>query len=58
MINMLKFYDSIAMRYVNCYRAYINLISSNSDYKLRYNFYHRMQVYYKILEVIFNSIYE
>ena len=58
MINILEFYDLIAMRYLNYYRAYIDLISNNFDHELRYNLYLRMQVYYKLLEEIFNIIYE
>ena len=58
MINMLEFYDLITIRYLNFYRAYIDLISSNPDHELRYNLYLRMQVYYELLEEIFDSIYE
>ena len=58
MINILEFYDLIAIRYLNCYRTYIDLISSNSDDELRYNLYLRMKVYYELLEEIFGSIYE
>ena len=36
----------------------IDLISSNSDHELRYNLYLRMQIYYELLEEIFNIIYE
>ena len=58
MINILEFYDLIAIRYLNFYRTYIDLISSNSDHELRYNLYRRMQVYYELLKEIFDSIYE
>ena len=58
MINILEFYDLIAIIYLNCYRTYIDLISSNSDDELRYNLYLRMKVYYELLEEIFDSIYE
>ena len=58
MINILEFYDLLAIRYLNCYRVYIDLMSSNSNHKLRYNLYFRMQVYYELLEEIFDSIYE
>ena len=53
-----EFYDLLAIRYFNCYRAYIDLMSSDSDHELRYNLYLRMQVYYELLEEIFDSIYE
>ena len=58
MINILEFYDLVAIRYLNCYRTYIDLINSNSDDELRYNLYLRMKVYYELLEKIFDSIHE
>ena len=58
MINIIEFYDLIAMRYLKCYRAYIYLTSSDSDYELKYNLYHRMQAYYELLEAILHIIYE
>ena len=58
MINIIELYDLVAIRYLNCYKAYIDLISSESEYELKYKLYHRMQIYYDILKIIFNNINE
>ena len=47
----------IAGRYLNCYHAYLDTL--NDDVlELKTTLLHRMHIYYKILEVIHDSINE
>ena len=58
MISILELYDLIVCRYLNCYRAYIDLLADNDSLNLGNTLIHRMNIYYEILEIIYNSINE
>ena len=58
MISIGELYDLVAIRYLNCYKAYIELLSDNADTNLRYDLCHRMHIYYEILEVIYDNLNE
>ena len=58
MINITELYDLITRRYLNCYREYIDLLDNRTNPDLRYNLLHRMNIYYEILEVVYDTINE
>ena len=43
------------MRYLNCYKEYID---NTTSLELKYNLLHRMHIYYEILEIIYDNINE
>ena len=58
MISIVELYNLVAIGYLNCYKAYIELLSGNTNPNLRYDLCHRMHIYYEILEVIYDSFNE
>ena len=58
MINILELYDLIAYRYLNCYRAYLDILNNGDILELRDTVLHRMHIYYEILEIMAKSINE
>ena len=58
MISILELYDLIFSRYLNCYGTYIDLLHDSDSITLRNTLRYRMDIYYEILEIIYNSINE
>ena len=58
MINILKLYDLIACKYLNCYRVYIDPLNNYDVLEVRGVLFHRIHMYYEILKLIYDSINE
>ena len=58
MINIIELYNLKAKRYLNCYKEYIDNLDNRISLELKYTLFHRMHIYYEILEIIYDSINE
>ena len=55
MINTIELYNLLARRHLNCYNEYKD---NETKLDLKYNLLYRMNIYYEILDLIYDSINE
>ena len=58
MISSIDLLNITSSRYLDCYRTYLEILQYDSTIELRTTLLRRMDIYYEILEVLYNSQYE